>query len=104
MFSATHKNWASYATLHFQGIAKSWVQSHESLHRIDSWSDLVLAVYAKFDTNKYEQHLEQLFKLKQIGSVAEYHHKFEELMHKVLVHNRGYDETFLVNRFVNGGC
>lgn len=102
MFAVPSENWAAFATLHFQGIAKSWLQSYESLHRIATWSDLVIAVFAKFEVNKYEQQLEQLFKLKQTGTVTEYHVRFQELMHRVLTHNQGYDETFLVNRFVNG--
>lgn len=102
LFDMPHHNWASYATLHFHGLAKSWLQSHEVLHPIHSWSDLVIAVFDKFDKNKYEQQLDQLFKLKQLGTVTEYHTQFEDLMHKVLVHNKAYDETFMVNRFVSG--
>lgn len=98
MFLVPHANWSNYATLHFHGLAKSWLQSHEALHRLDTWSDLVLAVFAKFDKNKYEQQLEKLLKLKQFSTVQDYHVQFQELMHKVLVHNPGYDETFLVNR------
>lgn len=37
-----------------------------------------------------------------MGSVEEYYSKFEELMHKVLVYNKGYDETFFVTKFVGG--
>ena len=76
MFCLPPDNWASFATLHFQGIAKSSLHNHESLHIITTWSNLVIVVFAKFDVNKYGKQLEQLFKLTQIGTLAKYRAKF----------------------------
>jgi hypothetical protein len=69
---------------------------------VETWAELVLAVNGKFGRDKYQQHLEELENLKQCGSVDEYYVKFEELMHRVLVYNRSYDETFFITKFVGG--
>jgi hypothetical protein len=53
-------------------------------------------MHSKFGRDRYQQHLEELDGLSQMSSVEEYYSKFEELMHKVLVYNKGYDETFFV--------
>lgn len=62
----------------------------------------MVAVNEKFGRDKYQQCLEELENHKQIGEVEEYYNRFEELMHKVLVHNRSYDETYFVTKFVGG--
>jgi hypothetical protein len=40
--------------------------------------------------------------LHQTTSVADYHARFEELAHNILLYNPTYDDTFLVVRFLNG--
>lgn len=102
MYHVAYETWAQFATLHFTGNAALWLQTYEELHNVESWAELCVAVNSKFGRDPYQHHLEELENLKQTGCVEEYHNKFEELMHLVLVYNRGYDETFFVTRFVGG--
>ena len=39
---------------------------------------------------------------KQTHTVEKYYQKFETLRHRVLVHNKHYDEAYFVTKFVNG--
>lgn len=102
MYQVAYDTWAQFASLHFTGNATLWLQTYEELHCVESWAELCVAVNGKFGRDKYQHHLEELENLKQYGSVEEYYNKFEELMHLVLVYNKGYDETFFVTRFMGG--
>jgi hypothetical protein len=88
--------------MHFKGNAALWLQTYEALHSTDNWATLCVGVFTKFNRDKYGKTIDIFFALRQTGSVDEYAHKFEELMHKVLLHNHAYDETFFVRRFVAG--
>jgi hypothetical protein len=78
------------------------LQTYEAGNEIESWEELVVAVNSKFGKDKHVKYLEVLECCKQIDIVENYYTKFEELRHKVLVHNRYYDEDFFVTKFVNG--
>lgn len=97
MYQVPYETWSSFATLHFIGNAALWLQTYEELHCVENWSEFSVAVHSKFGKDRYQQHLEELENHNQMGGVEEYHSKFEELMHKVLVYNKGYDETFFCN-------
>lgn len=102
MYQVPFESWAAFATLHFTGNAALWLQTYEELHSVESWAEFCVAVHSKFGRDKYQEHLEELDGLVQMGSVEEYHSRFEELMHRVLVYNKGYDETYFVTKFVGG--
>jgi hypothetical protein len=51
---------------------------------------------------KYANIIDIFIGHKQIGIVDKYAHKFEELMHKILLHNHSYDEIFIVTFFLAG--
>ena len=100
MYHVSRDTWASFATMHFTGNAALWLQTFEAEHEIDGWEELVVAVHAKFGKDKHHRYLEALERCRQTDSVEKYYHKFEELRHKVLIHNRHYDEAFFVTKFV----
>lgn len=102
MYSVDHENWASYATIHFIGNAALWLQNIEADHDVENWEELCVAVHAKFGRDKHHRALEALERCKQVGNVEQYFMKFEELRHKVLVHNNHYDEAFFVTKFISG--
>jgi hypothetical protein len=56
-----------------------------------------VGVFTKFNRDKYTRIMDTFFSHKQTGIVDEYAHKFEELMHKILMYKHSYDETFLLN-------
>ena len=94
--------WVDFATMHFKGNAALWLQTYEALHSVASWPELCVGVFTKFNRDKYAKTVDALFAHSQVGSVDEYAHKFEELMHSVLLYNHSYDETFFVRRFIAG--
>ena len=96
------ESWASFATMHFRGNAALWLQSYEAGNEVDSWEELIVAIHSKFDKDKHHRYLDSLERCRQTDSVAGYYLQFEELRHKVLVHNKHYDEAFFVTKFVNG--
>lgn len=59
-------------------------------------------VFARYDKDQYPKQLRQFDSLKQVGSVLEYHTRFEELAHGILLYNPAYDDTFFVTRFLGG--
>jgi len=88
--------------MHFRGNAALWLQTYEALHTVATWPELFVGVFGKFNRDKYGKIMDILFAHKQIGMVDEYAHKFEELMHRILLYNHSYDETFFVRRFLAG--
>lgn len=60
------------------------------------------AMFERFDRDQYHLQLQHLDVLRQIGSVAEYLEKFEELAHGVLLYNTAYDDTYFVTWFIGG--
>lgn len=102
MYNVQCEFWVDFATMHFKGNAALWLQTYQALHSIDSWAALCVAVFSKFNRDKYAKILDTFFACRQTESVDEYAHRFEELMHHVLLHNHAYDETFFVHRFIEG--
>lgn len=102
LYSVEHETWASFATIHFVGDAALWLQTYEAEHDVDSWEELCVAINTKFGRDKHQKYLEALERCKQTHTVEKYFQKFEEIRHKVLVHNKHYDEAFFVTKFVNG--
>jgi hypothetical protein len=94
--------WVDFATMHFKGNATLWLQTYEALHSIATWPELCVGVFAKFNRDKYGKIMDMFFAHRQTGCVDEYAHKFDELMHKILLYNHAYDETFFVRRFIVG--
>jgi hypothetical protein len=88
--------------MHFRGNAALWLQTYEALHSVATWPELCVGVFTKFNRDKYARIMDSFFAHKQTGSVDEYARKFEELMHKILLYNHSYDETFFVRRFLAG--
>ena len=56
-----------------------------------------------FNRHKYGMLMvmDALFAFKQLASMDEYAHKFKENMHKIVVYNHSYDETFYVIHFLD---
>jgi hypothetical protein len=69
---------------------------------IETWEELVVAVYSKFGKNKHLKHLAALERCKQKTTVEAYYQAFEALRLKVLLHNKHYDEAFFVTKFIVG--
>jgi hypothetical protein len=91
-----------FAALNFTGPAAAWLQTLELRGHVQSWESLHTAVCTRFDRDQYQLHIKQLDNLKQTGSVANYHAKFEQLAHSILLYNNAYDDVYFVTRFLGG--
>jgi hypothetical protein len=91
-----------FAALNFTGPTEVWLHTMESRGRIHSWDVLHKVVCNRFDRDKYQLHMKQLDNLRQTSSVADYHAKFGQLAHSILLYNPNYDDTFLVVYFLVG--
>jgi hypothetical protein len=102
LYSVEHDTWASFATTHFVGNAALWLQIYEAEHDIDSWDVLCVGIHTEFGQDQHNRYLEALERCKQTDTIEKYYQKFEAVRHKVLVHNKHYDDAFFVTKFVNG--
>jgi hypothetical protein len=91
-----------FAALNFYGPAEAWLQTYELRDRVSSWEMLHAVVCDRFDKDQYQLHMKQLDNLKQTTCVADYHAKFDQLAHNIMLYNPNYDDTFLVVRFLIG--
>lgn len=94
--------WVRVATLHFTGNAARWLQVHEKQGTVWSWESLCEMVVEKFGREHYQNLLRQFNTLKQHGTVVEYMHQFEDLMHQILAHNPAIDSLFFTTQFLEG--
>jgi hypothetical protein len=102
MFNVLVHRWAPFATLHFKGIAKLWLQTYEAQHPDDNWVELCIAVESKFVKDLYQNSMQDLLNIKQTTTTQEYYDRFVLAMHKVLVHNSHLDYVFFVSKFLQG--
>lgn len=91
-----------FTSLNFIRQAATWLQTVQLRGHLKTWPKLHTVVCAHFDKDQYPLQTVQLDNLKQTGSVAEYHTKFEQLAHSMLLYNPSYDDVFFVTRFLNG--
>jgi hypothetical protein len=66
------------------------------------WEALQMAICDHFDRDQYPLHMKQLENLKQIGLVADYQARFDQLTHSILLYNLSYDDVYFVTRFLGG--
>ncbi|XP_004971882.1 uncharacterized protein LOC101768429 [Setaria italica] len=102
MYHIPYHAWVGFATMHFVKGAAYWFQTYEAMHRVETWPELVIAIFDKFGRDQYQKLMDELLNIKQLSTVEAYHLKFDELQHRVLVHNGNLDDTFFVTRFMQG--
>ncbi|XP_012702297.1 uncharacterized protein LOC105914588 [Setaria italica] len=102
MYHIPYHAWVGFASMHFVKGVAYWFQTYEAMHRIETWPELVVAVFDKFGRDQYQKLMDELLHIRQLSTVEAYHIKFDELQHRVLVHNGNLDDTFFVTRFMQG--
>lgn len=91
-----------FASLNFTGSAATRLKTVQLRGRFQSWKQLHEAVCAHFDRDLYPLQMKQLENLRQTGPVQEYHVKFEQLAHSILLYNPSYDDVYFVTKFLGG--
>ena len=69
---------------HMEGKALSWFQALRNTHNLSSWNEVLVAIQVGFGKGLYDDPMETLSKLKQIGSLEECKTQFELLANRVL--------------------
>lgn len=64
MYNVQQELWVDSATMQFSGNAALWLQTYEAMHTIDNWATLCVAIFAKFNKNKYTQAIDAFFGLR----------------------------------------
>jgi hypothetical protein len=94
--------WVSLATLHCHGLAQTWWRYLRTPAPYIHWTHFCNMVFNRFSTYSSHTSLESFHHLKQSTSVAEYIHKFEELMALMQMEYPGLPESYFVSSFLAG--
>lgn len=66
------------------------------------WGEFAEAVCAKFGREELQKLIRQFNQLKQVGSVASYAEKFNELVHQLHTHHPSWTTVFFITQFIDG--
>ena len=69
---------------HMEGKALSWFQALRSTYNLSCWNYFLVAIQVRYGKGSYDDPMETLSKLKQVGSLDEYKTQFEVLVNRVL--------------------
>lgn len=90
------------AGLHFEGKANIWFRFYMSSRMNVGWKLFTSDVITRFE-NLENRDVQDLFnKLRQMGSVAEYEDRFEELRALVVSRNKGFTEEYFISSVISG--
>ncbi|KAL5714819.1 hypothetical protein ACHQM5_016726 [Ranunculus cassubicifolius] len=91
-----------FASLFFKGRAELWYQSRAKQLKTLCWEDFLTILCHRFSSEAHENIIGEFNKLIQLGSLQEYHNKFEELQPMVLQRNPGLTESYFVDSYISG--
>lgn len=78
--------------------ALSWYKWMHGNHQLSTWEVFTRALELHFGPSSYENHQAALFKLRHVGSVADYQSAFEKLSNRIV----GLPSDALLNCFISG--
>jgi hypothetical protein len=94
--------WVSISEMHFDGAASLWYQSVESQIPDWSWDDFCAHIHDRFDRDKHESLIRQLFHVKQTTLVSNYLSRFTELMDQLKAYSPKHDQLYFTMRSIDG--
>jgi hypothetical protein len=86
------------SSFHMEGKALVWFQELRATKCVSNWEEFVRAVQIRFGKGSYDDPMETLTKLKQVGLLEDYKTQFENLAIKV----HGLPETHKLSCFLGG--
>ncbi|KAF5470266.1 hypothetical protein F2P56_010790, partial [Juglans regia] len=86
------------ASFHMEGQALIWFQDLEESGGLDNWEGFTQALLTRFGPSSYDDPIELLTRLKQVGTVEEYKSKFEALSNRL----GGLSESYKLSCFLSG--
>jgi transposase InsO family protein len=102
MYSVDSSAWVRIASMHLSPIVACWFQSVQRKYVDISWPLLCKLLHDRFDRDQYQALLRQLFRIRQIGTVAEYIDRFSTLVDQLTAYNAAHDPLYFTTRFVDG--
>jgi hypothetical protein len=95
--------WVRVATMHFDGVAARWLQPVNHHIKTVSWSKLCSWIHERFGHDQHESLIQQLFHIKQSGSVQAYINSFSELVDQLVAYEHSVgDQRYFTSHFVDG--
>lgn len=86
------------ASFHMEGRAFTRFQDLEESWSLTDWDSFVQALLTRFETSCYDNRMETITRLKQLGSAKEYKTQFEVLSTRL----RGLSENYKHRYFISG--
>ncbi|XP_035543593.1 uncharacterized protein LOC118347680 [Juglans regia] len=86
------------ASFHMEGKTLVWFQDLDESGVLTSWDEFVKVLLLRFGPSSYDDPMEQLTRLRQVGSVEEYKAQFESLSNRL----RGLSEQYKLSCFLSG--
>ena len=71
-------------SFYMHGEALSWYKWMYHNHQLTTWDEFTRALTIRFGPSSYENHQQELFKIKQSTTVAEYQGRFERICNQVV--------------------
>lgn len=81
-----------------EGKALVWFQGLDESGILTGWEEFVRALLVRFGPSRYDDPMEQLTRLRQMGTVEEYKDSFEFLSNRL----RGLSEVYKLSCFLSG--
>ncbi|KAF5465151.1 hypothetical protein F2P56_015182 [Juglans regia] len=86
------------ASFHMEGKALVWFQGLDESGLLTSWEEMVKIMLIRFGPSSYDGPMEQLTRLRQVGTVEEYKAHFEALSNRL----RGLSNQYKLSCFLSG--
>ena len=92
------EEWVTVASINLRGVAAHWSKSFKKSKEMVEWGEFMEGLVARFGESQLTDYKEELFKLRQGGSVADYLNEFDHLSTRI----SGLSEASLISCFVGG--
>jgi hypothetical protein len=102
MYGMEYSLWIKVASMHFEGAAARWFQSHEKCVRDIPWDSFCAMVHERFGRDQHEALIRQLFHIKQLGSVSEYVEQFSTPVDQLVAYESDANPLYYAMWFVDG--
>jgi hypothetical protein len=88
-------NWVRISVMYFDGPATRWLQSIENRANSTSWDTFCKLVHDRFGRDQHEILIQQLFHIKQSGSVHDYVEQFAQLVDQLAAYTTHTDPCII---------
>jgi hypothetical protein len=94
--------WVSDSSSSFTGDAATWLEAYLHQNPRPPWTEFAAAVLVRFGRNQHQVLVRRLFHIQQTTTVAEYVHRFAQLMDQISAYETRLDPVHYNTRFLDG--